>query len=117
LPLLPALLSDDLAGEHHPAAQVITILCTCFEKAFWKQVRLIERKADLTRRANHGQGDIIPSSGRREISVLADADERAPDGGKPSGDQKIERAIAKRAAVAAHISTKRTEFVISGGIE
>jgi hypothetical protein len=48
---------------------------------------------------------------------LSDADETAPDSRKKCADQNIDRIVAKRTAVSAHLDTKTSDFMLAGGVE
>jgi hypothetical protein len=48
---------------------------------------------------------------------LSDADESAPDSRKKCADQNIDRIVAKRTAVSAHLDTNTSDFMLAGGVE
>jgi hypothetical protein len=80
----------------------------------------------LTRRANQGHLAIIAARIKKArvhwtwafcAGELLDADEGTPDCGDAGGGQDVVRALAKQAAISAHLDADRADLVIARGIE
>ena len=51
------------------------------------------------------------------LAASADADKGGPYRRQGGADQDVERILAERTAVPAHLDTKATDFMMAGGIE